>query len=576
MSDQVQLVKDKLNIVDVIGGYVKLNKAGKNYKGLSPFNKEKTPSFFVSPDKGMYYDFSSGQGGDIFSFIEVVEGVDFRGALQILADKAGVELKKESKESRDERDKQYEIIEKSNLFFESNLKENKKAIKYLKDRGIEEETITSFRLGFALNEWQSLYDHLKNAGYTEDEIEKAGLIKKGDKGKYYDRFRSRIIFPIMDSAGRVVAYSGRIFGEPANDEKNAKYLNSPETQLFNKSRILFGYDKAKQFIRKYNFTILVEGQMDLVMSHQCGYGNTVAVSGTGLTNEHISLIERLSKNVVIAFDADSSGIASSGRASTLSLQHGLDVKIAEIPEGKDPADCMLEDIDIWKTAIRVSKHAVDFFLDLVLKEAKENNWDNRKIALSARDRVYPFISLIKSATDKAHFVKNVSDVLGIAEEAVWSDVNALPSQHTRATVYTPQKNTTENVSFSRKNDLEKALAGILFSESESDEKRIIDDDIQKTAKKYNINLEQILAQNDDEKKVLSLQAEVTHPKSENLLQVFTNMCIELAKINTSDELSSLIREQKNAERNNDKKTIESLEKKVQTLSKFKNSLEVSD
>ncbi|HCC05588.1 TPA: hypothetical protein DEP58_04820, partial [Patescibacteria group bacterium] len=240
-----------------------------------------------------------------------------------------------------------------------------------------------------------------------------------------DRFRSRIMFPIMDPAGRVVAFSGRIFGEASKDDKNAKYLNSPETPLFDKSRILFGYNKAKQFIRKYDFSILVEGQMDLVMSHQSGYANTVASSGTSLTTDHLMLLDRLSKKLVMAYDADPAGVASSGRGASLALTRGMDVKVARVPIGKDPADCILEDANVWKDAVRNSKHVVDFYLDITLREAQEKKWNQRQLVLYARDTVLPYIQQVRSATDKAQFVHNYANVLGISEDAVWDELRQL-------------------------------------------------------------------------------------------------------------------------------------------------------
>jgi DNA primase len=440
----------------------------------------------------------------------------------------------------------------------------------------------SFRLGFAQDEWQGIYNHLKNTGYKDVEMEKAGLIKKGDSGRYYDRFRSRIQFPIMDASGRVVAFSGRIFGEPAKDEKNAKYLNSPETVLFDKSRILYGYNKAKQFIRKYDFSILVEGQMDLVLSHQAGYANTVAVSGTGLTNDHLLLLDRLSKKIVLAFDADTAGISSSGRAASLALKRGMDVKVAKVPKGKDPADCILEDVDAWKNAIKNANHVVDFYIDIVLEQSKKEEWDTRKLVLHARDTVFPYIAAVTSATDQAQFVRNISNILGIAEEAVWTDVQLVKKQTlSNNPSQTFERSATKNPqetrkSFSRKEDIEKTIAGLLFWQESLDVKDIDQEILKNVSTELMVSLEEVVTKYSNEKDTLIFQAEVMHASTSNLTEIIQSLIRELSKIIVTETLSKLAQRQREAERSNNQKEIEVLEKEVHKLSELKNLLSNTD
>ncbi len=576
MADQVQQIKDKLNIKDIIGEYVKLTKAGKNYKGLSPFSNEKTPSFFVSPDKGMYYDFSSGQGGDIFSFIQKMEGVDFKGALTMLADRAGVELKRENKQTRDARDRAYKILEEATVFFETKLNENREALKYLEKRGIKENTIKNFRIGFASNNWQELGDYLRKLGYLDREIEYVGLIKHGEKGRYYDRFRSRIMFPIADSVGRIVAFSGRIFGEPAKDEKNAKYINSPETKFFDKSRILYGYDKAKQYIRKYDFSILVEGQMDIVMSHQAGYGNTVAVSGTGLTEDHLSLLKRLSKKLVIAFDADNAGIASTGRASVLALKHGIDVKVAKIPDGKDPADYILENTKKWKDVVRNSKHVVDFYMDVTLKKAKDKNWDERQLILQVRDNVLPYIARITSGTDQAHFVRNISNILSINEESVWQDVKVLSTNNITDETnnnYSIKNKTQAKNKITRKEDLERTLAGFLYWQDTLEPKTLDENTVKKNTIKLQIPLEKILAKYNNEKDNLAFQAEITYKISDDPHEILNNLMTDLAKELLPEKLSHISQKIREAERAKNEDDVKKMMLEHKNISLLKKSLE---
>ena len=340
MADTVQQIKDRLSIVDVVSQYVKLERSGQSSRARCPFHAEKTPSFFVSPERGTYHCFGCDVGGDIFSFVEAVEGLDFKGALKVLAEKAGVPLVYEKKGERDERDRLFELMEIATIFYTSRLSEPAK--KYLTERGLSDTTVKAFRLGLAGSEWSELTDALKGKKFSDKEILDAGLAKKNERGNLTDKFRNRIMFPIADSAGRIVGFSGRIFGENASPEA-PKYLNSPETPLFHKSRILYAFDRAKQSIRKLNCAVLVEGQVDLLASHQAGWGNTVAVSGTAFTPEHASLIRRMTDNLVIALDADEAGIKAASRASREALRGGLNVKVARLPEGTDPADFILKE-----------------------------------------------------------------------------------------------------------------------------------------------------------------------------------------------------------------------------------------
>ena len=385
MNNNIEQIKERLNIVDVVSSYIKIEKAGMNFKACCPFHNEKTPSFFISPDRGTFKCFGCGEGGDIFTFVEKYGGLDFKGSLKILAEKAGVELIKENPQKISERNRIYDVLEKSTSFFQNNLMENKSALEYLKNRGIEDRIINQFRLGFASDEWQSLYNHLKKEGYSDIEIEKAGLIKKKEGGGgFYDRFRNRIIFPLFDNSDRPVAFSGRLFEkEQGSNKDTAKYLNSPETLLFSKSNILYAYNFAKDMMRKLDFSILVEGQMDLLMCHQIGYTNTVASSGTSLTEGHIKLLKRFSNKVVLAFDGDEAGFNSACKASKLALLNEIEVRLMKIPDGMDPADLILKDKESWKKALKNAKHIIDFYLDKLIEDIK----DKRKLGKEVQEKV---------------------------------------------------------------------------------------------------------------------------------------------------------------------------------------------
>lgn len=447
MSDTVEKIKERLSILDVVQPYVKLTRAGKHYRGLSPFTKEKTPSFFVSPDRGLYHCFSTGKGGDMFTFLEEMEGVDFRGALKILAEKAGVPLVAEAPGARDERERLYAVMEEANAFFVSKLKEKSDATAYLLERGLTPQSIDAWSIGYAPKAWQELHDTLTTKGFTQAELERAGLIKKSDSAestvptpestqnsefgtqdssapsaRTYDRFRGRIMFPIKDISGRVIAFSGRIFED---DTKNpqAKYLNSPETPLFDKSRTLYGLNVAREGIRNLGATILVEGQIDLLMTHQAGYKNAVATSGTAFTSLQAEILKRYTPNLLIAYDGDRAGIAAAGRAAGIALHTGLDVKIAKLPPGKDPADMLREDKELFKTVIKGALHTVDFYLAHIA-DAK---YDPRTFRLEVSRTVLPYVAMIANRIDQAHFIQRVASVLQVGEDAVRAEVKKVQS-----------------------------------------------------------------------------------------------------------------------------------------------------
>lgn len=413
---QVEQIKERLDILEVIGAYVELHKAGRHYKGKSPFTSEKTPSFFVSPDRGMYYCFSSQKGGDIFTFIQEMEGVDFKGALKILAEKAGVELVAEDPKKRDERDTQYALLEAAAQFFFKAREAHPAITEYVEGRGVTGETEHIWRIGYAPDEWRALRTHLAELKFTDSEMLKAGLIKSVDGGKEpYDVFRDRVMFPIMDPSGRAIAFSGRTMKK---EDGVPKYVNSPETTLFQKSEVLYGYDKAKHGIRKLDFSLIVEGQFDVVLTHQAGYTNAVAVSGTALTPHHISLLGRLSHKVVLALDADRAGISAVKRSAALMLRKGMDVKVAGLPDGKDPADIVREDPKELKRIVGNAETVVEFLLGHLKKETK----DARAYQLQTREEIVPLIASIPNRIDRAYFEQVVAERVGTTVDAIHYEV----------------------------------------------------------------------------------------------------------------------------------------------------------
>ncbi|MCR4334188.1 MAG: DNA primase [Patescibacteria group bacterium] len=516
-SNTVEQIKQRLSIVDVVESYIKLERAGANLKGKCPFHNEKTPSFFVSPERGSYYCFGCGAKGDIFEFVQNFEGLDFMGALKMLAGRAGVEIIHENPQVKTEKERLYNIMEEACKFFESLLNIYPDAKKYLQNRGLVDKTIKEFRIGFIPDEWRKLHTHLRSKGYSDNDIEKVGLTKKTEKGPpaqagHYDRFRGRIMFPIMDSGGRVIAFSGRIL---VDDDKSAKYLNSPDTELFNKSNVLYGIDKAKSHIRKLNFSILVEGQMDLIMSHQAGYKNTVAVSGTALTDSlmtrenavnNLGIINRLSHNMILAFDADNAGLNATERSAIIGLSLGMDIKIATVPSGKDPADFILANPTEWKDVIKNSKNIIDFNIDRIVKETA----DQLKITKGIKEKVLPLVAVLSSNMEQSHFVKTIHNKTGISEDAIWEDLKKIPKM-----IAPPaQAGGADN---RPKNSIHRKLLGIIFwqekmKEPTLDIKEIKNKIISLLGKDFFENIKIL----ETEKNEMIFQAEITYSNQKNL------------------------------------------------------------
>ncbi len=419
----VDEIKNRLDIVDVIGGYIKLKKAGKDHKALCPFHNEKTPSFFVSPSKQIWHCFGCGAGGDMFSFVIQMEGVEFADALRILAQRAGVTLKKQDPQLKSQRSKLYEICEEAAEFFEENLEKNRGVQDYLKKRGIFLQTIKEFRIGYAPDSWNSLYEHLTSLGYKVEDIEKAGLIIKSQnsnlktQNKYYDRFRGRIMFPICDISGQVIGFTGRIFfaqGGPASGgQEPAKYINSPETLIFNKSQILYPLNKAKVEIRKKDKCILVEGQMDVIMSHQAGIKNSLATSGTALTLDHLRIIKRYTDNLLLAFDPDLAGqeAAKKGIASAQGLEFNIGIIV--LNKGKDPADIVKENPKNWEKAIESARPIMEFYFENTFsKYNPEKVEDKRQIA----KELLPLIKRMANEIERAHWLQVLAAKLNVSEK----------------------------------------------------------------------------------------------------------------------------------------------------------------
>lgn len=424
MLSPVEEIKSRLDIAEFIQSYIRLQKTGANFRANCPFHGEKTPSFFVSPARQIWHCFGCGKGGDIFKFVMEIEGHDFPEALKLLAGRAGVVITREDPRLRSEKNRLYEINEEAAKIFETSLSLTPAAKMYLAKRGLAAETIKTFHVGFSPQSWDFLLNSLTKKGFKKEEIERAGLaIKSQDGSSWYDRFRSRIMFPITDPNGRVIGFGGRIFAQegtaPAQREE-AKYINTPQTVIYDKSRVLYGLDKAKQEIRVKNRVIMVEGYMDCVMSHQAGVANTIAVSGTALTPQQLTMLKRLCDTIVCSFDTDAAGESATRRSLALASEFDFKRLIARIQTGKDPADAVLESPEHWREAVEHAEPVIDFYLAKAFARFSPVTVQGKK---SIAEMVLPYIGELSDAIEQAHWVSELSRKLEVPETAIWNEVS---------------------------------------------------------------------------------------------------------------------------------------------------------
>ncbi|MBI1755449.1 DNA primase [Candidatus Azambacteria bacterium] len=409
-------IKARLNVNEVLSGYIRLQKQGANWRGLCPFHNEKTPSFYVSPARQIWHCFGCGEGGDIFKFVMKMEGVEFVDALRLLAKKAGVQLKSKDPKAASERVSLLQACAHAAQFFQNNLESTigAEAKAYLLGRGLTEETMSEFRIGFAPEGWDNLHQYLALKGIKPDTMEKAGLAIASDKSgkrKYFDRFRDRIMFPIADAHGDVIGFTGRYLKEKKDE---GKYVNSPQTPLYNKSAILYGVDKAKTEIRKKDAAVLVEGQMDMLMSWQDGVKHVVAVSGTAFTREQLDLLKRYTKNLCLLFDADLAGDAATKRSIALAMGRGFAISVAGVPEGKDAADFVREHPG-GKLAEEITKavSVMDYYFRSVFARYDIKKVEDKK---QIGNIILAQIKKIPNKIEAHHWLEKLSLALGVKME----------------------------------------------------------------------------------------------------------------------------------------------------------------
>lgn len=456
--DQIEEVRRKIDIVELISQQVVLKKAGRNFKGLCPFHEEKTPSFIVSSERQIFKCFGCSEGGDVFGWLMKREGMEFGEALRFLAQKAGVELK-DFRPSGDQKIKErlLEVNHLASEFYHYLLTEHrlgKRGLEYLLKRGITKDSIRLFKLGYSVNQWQGLTDYLtKKKGYKLSELEQAGLAIKGNGGRYYDRFRGRITFPLFDHRGRVVGFAGRVLDPEA---KEAKYVNSPETILYHKSLILYGLEITKEAIKKANRAIVVEGELDAISSYQAGVKNVVAIKGSALTEGQIELLKRFCESVSLALDSDSAGEAASRRGIELAEKLGLNVRIIRVKSGKDPDECAQKSARLWKDSVKEAVAVYDFLIETGVKQYGVKTVEGKR---KLSQEMAGVLAKVDNEVIKAFYIKKLAKVLEVEEEAVRMEVEKVGKVET---VEPSFAKATEGQSKTRQERLEEYLLALIL------------------------------------------------------------------------------------------------------------------
>ncbi len=428
--DAVEEVKSRLSIEDVISEYVELKRAGRNFKGLSPFSNEKTASFMVSPEKQIWHDFSSGKGGNMFSFVMEMEGVDFKAALEKLARKAGVDLSQYQTGSMRERSEQKErllqALELAANFYQRHLMKKREALEYLRTkRGYSKEIILQFRLGYSPDNGSELSNFLTKKGYKPEELTKAGLSNKGYRGEVRDMFRGRIMVPLMDGFGKVIGFTARLL----KDEPNSpKYINTPQTLLYDKGRHIYGLHLAKDAIRKDKFAVVVEGNLDVIASHQAGVKSVVATAGTAMTEMHLKGLTRLTSDVRLSFDQDTAGLAAAERVIPIASKLGLGLNFITIPEGKDPDELIKKSPGAWEKAITKPAYAVDWLIDRYSKQLDIKSAQGKR---QFSDIVLKVVAGLTDQVEQDHYVKKIAQVLDVNADALFEKLGQLMGKTTQ-------------------------------------------------------------------------------------------------------------------------------------------------
>jgi DNA primase len=419
--DAVQEIKSRLNIEDVVSEYVQLKRAGRNFKGLSPFTNEKSPSFIVSPDKQIWHDFSSGKGGDVISFIEEVEGLDFKGSLELLARKAGVDLvefKGNNSGSSKQKERLFQAVDTAVGYYQTQLTKHETPLRYLREkRAYEKQTLIDFRFGYSPAEFNNLAKFMISKGFTEEELTKTGLCIKRN-GELVDMFRDRIMIPLSDAQGKPVGFTAR---QLKDDKNSPKYINTPATILYDKGRQLFGISMAKEFIRKSGYVVVVEGNLDVVASHQAGVNQVVASAGTALTTYHLKTLQRFTGDVRLAFDDDRAGQEAAERTIPLAQELGIELSLITIPSGKDPDELIKKDVKLWQEVVDNPTYMVDWLIEKIEKSIDLKSAQGKRQFTS---KVFAIIKQLKDEVEQEHYLRIVADKTSTSYDSIEKKFNS--------------------------------------------------------------------------------------------------------------------------------------------------------
>ncbi len=421
--DAVEEVKARLSIEDVIGQYVQLKRTGRNWRALSPFTNEKTPSFIVSPEKQIWHDFSSGKGGNMFSFVMEMEGLDFKGTLELLARQAGIDLEqyqRSGQSSGPNKARLHEVLELSTTFYQRHFTRHQATLDYvLRERKFTRETALAWRLGYAPNSTTALTSFLRTKGFTEMELNQAGVSVRRSGG-LNDMFHDRLMIPLQDSFGAVIGFTARLLSDTP---QAPKYINTPHTVLYDKSRHVFGLHFAKEAVRKNGFVVITEGNLDVIASHQAGVSQVVAVAGTALTEQHLKILSRLSNDVRLCFDADRAGLAATERAIPIASKVGVSLSIIDIPSGKDPDELIRQDPKEWQSAIAKHSYALDWLMERYKQQIDITSAPGKR---QYTDVLLPLVRRLHDSVEQDHYINAIATTIDISRNALTDKLLAIP------------------------------------------------------------------------------------------------------------------------------------------------------
>jgi len=596
--NEIEQIKERINVADLIGEYLKLERAGSNLKGLCPFHNENTPSFMVNPERNFWYCFGCQKGGDVFSFLQEIEGLEFREALERLAERTGVELKKfqgqDWQAAKSRKQRLGEILDLATAFFEKQLqasRRGKEIQEYLRKRGVSQESQDQFQLGYAPEGWSFLLDFLKSRGYSPEDIAQTGLLVERNQvgnssDRYYDRFRDRIMFPVLDLSGQVVGYSARV--APGGDEQNAKYINTPQSSSYDKSKLLYGLYQGRTEIKKQDFVIVVEGNMDVIASFEGGFTNTVAVSGTSLTDQQLSIISRYTNNVKLCFDLDEAGRQASLRSIQACLKKEMEVEVILLPDQlKDVSEVVQKDPNLWKDSVERAFPVMEYFFQEAFRNYPLEGKEGGELIKNKKLITQELLSIIKDIADpleKNYWLKKLALRLEVEEELLLEILRKFELKKQRDSARIKQTDSSDTKSqpnlssLSRQSQLEELLLGLMVTCHEQLAREIKEINLEEFSDK-NRELLKVIKDEDDffqnsQLNALAARFQFNYNKKDGFSErevapgeEFSDLKGQLKKERTKQELEQINQAIKRAEEAGNEEEIQKLLEHFSQLSK---------